>query len=589
VQEPGRGGSPGSHEADEADALHDVAPDDPQVARLERRLRMLAEHLPDMIFRYEFLPEPRFDYVSPASTSISGYTPEEHYEDPGLILDLIHPDDRELVATGMADPKEDAGEPIVLRWLCKDGSVVVTEQRYRLEHDDEGRIVAIEGVVRDVTARLRRQTELEYEATHDPVTGLANIRLLEEELDRHLHGDHDDCVVAVLRLDRFAIIRDLVGRSVAEAMMRDAGERLQLAAPAGGLVAKGIDDLFWVVFPEVGRRAGEGLLQTVHDAFRDPVTGEGREVYLTVSAGVRLVEGGSSATVESVLNDADTALRAVRGRGVRGTSRWFDPQLHQDATERLELEHDLRVAVGDGDVAVVYQPQYEMATGRIVGFEALARWDRPGHGPVSPALFIAVAEESGLIADLGDHVLFTAARQFARWRAMGLVDRQRVSVNVSRRQLGLPDLADSVAEIIAAAGLPPEGLTIEVTETAVMEAGDVAAAQLAILVESGVRISLDDFGTGHSALGSLRDLPVHELKIDRAFIANMVHSRSDHAICAAMVALGQGLGLDLVAEGVETVEQATQLRELGCPVGQGYLFSYPLTPTDLATLLAGPT
>jgi len=588
VRDPVEGFSPGEDDAwraKDARRADDAATAEGELERLERRLALLAEHLPDMIFRFEFLPEPRFDYVSPASTAIAGYTPEEHYADPALITDVVHPDDREVLVTGMQHPQDDEGEPLLLRWMHKDGSIVVTEQRYRLEHDADGRTVAIEGVVRDVTGRLKRQVELEHEATHDPLTGLANMRLLEDQLDRHLAGVWGSFVVAVLRLDRFAIVRDLVGRSEAEAMVLEVADRLRSVAPAGGLVAKGLDDLFWIVLAEADRDQGDAVLGLVVDAFRDPVAGEGREVYVTVSTGARLVEAGADVTVEEILNDADTALRAIRGRGVRGSIRWFDRQLQQNATARLQFEQDLRSAVRDGDISVVYQPQVEMETRRILGFEALARWDRPGHGPVSPQLFIDVAEESGLIADLGEHVLFTAARQFSRWRSAGLIDHQRVSVNVSRRQLGQPDLAESMLEIIAATGLPGGGLTIEVTETAVIEAGELAAAQLAELVAAGVRVSLDDFGTGQSSLSALRDLPVHELKIDRAFVNDVVDSKADRAICSAVIALGRGLGLDLVAEGIETEEQAALLRQLGCPVAQGWLFGKPVTAPEVPALL----
>jgi PAS domain S-box-containing protein/diguanylate cyclase (GGDEF)-like protein len=561
-------------------------PAEDEVARLERRLRLLADHLPDMIFRYEYVPVRRFDYVSPACTSIAGYTPEEHYADPDLIFSIVHPDDREVVEAGLADPRDEAGDPVLLRWLHKDGGVVVTEQRYRLERDGSGTVIAIEGVVRDVTDRLRRQMELEHEAHHDPVTGLANTRMLWTELARHL-GSHDsDCVIAVVRLDRLAIIRDLVGWQVAEAMVRSAAQRLHDVTSAGCLVAKGdADELFWIACPDTGRDEADELLQRVHDAFREPLAADGRQVYVTTTAGARLVPAGASEEVETVLNDADAALRAVRGRGVRGSTRWFDGRLHELATERLELEHDLRNAVADGEIAVAFQPQVDLATGRLVGFEALARWVRRGHGPVSPALFIAMAEESGLIADLGDHVLYVASRQFARWRSRGLVTDQRVSVNVSRRQLGLPDLADSVLEITGAAGLDPDGLTIEVTETAVMEAGTDAAVQLGRLADAGVRVSLDDFGTGHSSLGALRGLPIDELKIDRAFVEDLADDPAATAICAAMIALADGLGLELVAEGVETKFQARRLHELGCPVGQGHLFSPAVAPDELVPLL----
>ena len=252
----------------------------------------------------------------------------------------------------------------------------------------------------------------------------------------------------------------------------------------------------------------------------------------------------------------------------------------------MELDNDLRRAVLDGEITIAYQPQVDLATGQVIALEALARWTRPGHGPVSPAEFIAVAEETGLIANLGDHVLFAAARQAARWRASGVLGSERVGVNVSRRQLGMPDLATWILEVLGAVGLPPEGLTVEVTETAVMDAGGGAAEQLAILADAGVRISIDDFGSGYSSLTALRSLPVHEMKIDRAFVSGADDDLADPVICQVVVSLAEGLGLELVAEGVETDAQRRALGELGCTVGQGFLYGQPLAAAEVPAALA---
>ncbi len=540
-----------------------------------------------MIFRYELVPERRYAYVSPACTAISGYTPEEHYGNPELLHEIVHPEDRAILADTLV-PRAHGEQAVTLRWLHKDGWVVHVEQTFHLEQASEDDVVAIEGVVRNVTERTRERQLLEYEARRDPVTLLASAHLLEERLATQLTDpDRPTMVVVAVRLQRFTTIADHVGTAEARSLLRAAGARLVGALPDGVMVAGTGSGLFWLLVVEQTPGESNRYVESVAGAFDEPlVSADGHDTYLEVSVGARRVEPAEDCTVDTVLGDTTAALRTLAGGDVRASARWFDPALRKAIAERLDLEHDLREAVRAGEIGVAYQPQVDMRTGFILGFEALARWNRHGFGPVGPDVFAAVAEDIGLIADLDDHVLFAAARQLARWRAAGLVSDQRVSVNLSRRQLGLPDLAVSLLEITAAVNLPPEGFTVEVTETGVTDAGDRAGEQLHHLAERGVRISIDDFGTGYSSLSALRELPVHELKVDRSFVSGLSQDSVDGAICSAVVGLARGLGLDLVAEGVETRRQADALIELGCPVGQGYLFGRPVPAEAVPALIA---
>lgn len=575
----GAGGSSGGPGEDRAEAL-------PRTTDPDEIVRILTANITDIVFRVELVPEVRATYVSPAATAVCGYTPRELCAEPSFFALLVHPDDHGRVRDWISGDSDPQG-PVVARWIHKHGHLLHVEHRLRRERDSSGTVVALEGVARDVTDRVRMENELEYATHRDTTTGLASHRAFEEAVAAHLAGADRDAtsVVLVVQIDRFPAITELVGRDAADRLLRAAGERLVHATSPEVLVAKGRDDQFWILHPRADRSAAEAVLRHITAAFHQPFVTDGRELYLTLSAGATMVSPADAPPVGQVLTDADAALRTAPPSGLRLNVRWFEPWVHVRSASRLELDNDLRRAVDDGEITVAYQPQLDLASGRVVGLEALARWDRPGHGPVSPAEFIAVAEETGLIANLGDHVLFAAARQAARWRAAGVLTDQRLSVNMSRRQLGMPDLAAWVLEVVGAVGLPPVGLTIEVTETAVMDAGDRAAAQLQALSDAGVRISVDDFGTGYSSLTALRSLPVHEMKIDREFVSGLGSDLGDTVICRAVISLAEGFGLQLVAEGVETTAQARTLLELGCTVGQGYLFSEPLSAAEIPDLL----
>jgi predicted signal transduction protein with EAL and GGDEF domain len=321
-------------------------------------------------------------------------------------------------------------------------------------------------------------------------------------------------------------------------------------------------------------------------ALRAPFVLDGEQRFVTASFGIAIAGPHEpERSPEALLRDADAAMYRAKERG-KARAEVFDTTMRRRAVERLELESGLRDALARGQLSVVYQPEVSLESGRIVAVEALLRWEHPVHGPISPARFIPIAEQSGLIVPIGAWVLREACRQAARWNAQQGGDGVVVAVNLSPRQLGATDLAATVRGALDGASLPPDRLCLEITESAVMADPDAAIESLHMLKGLGVKLAIDDFGVGYSSLSHLRELlPVDVLKIDRSFVDGLVLRGEDRAIVTAIVELARSLGVDAVAEGVESGEQAAVLRQIRCHVAQGFHFARPQTPADVAHLL----
>jgi diguanylate cyclase (GGDEF)-like protein len=396
--------------------------------------------------------------------------------------------------------------------------------------------------------------------------------------------------VLFLDLDRFKLINDSLGHAAGDEVLRIVGRRLGAAVRSADLVGRLAGDEFVVLVggshrdgrdnsDHTGRPAElTALVDRLFAALAEPLSVNGRQITVTASIGVARFEGTDAAVAdaEDLLRDADVAMYTAKQTG-RSQAVWFDAQLRSQALHSLELEEDLRRAVSDGAISVVYQPLVELSTGRVTGTEALARWQHPTRGAMSPALFVPVAEETGLIGRMGISVLADACTQTAEWRAAGFAS-MRVAVNLSGRQLADPGLVPDVQRTLAATGLPSSALSLEITESVLMTDPDAAARTLAALADIGVGLSVDDFGTGYSSLSYLRQFPVDTIKIDRSFVADITHDMADLAIVDSVIGLAHRLNLRTVAEGAETEEQVTVLRELGCHQVQGYWFSRPLLP-----------
>jgi predicted signal transduction protein with EAL and GGDEF domain len=340
-------------------------------------------------------------------------------------------------------------------------------------------------------------------------------------------------------------------------------------------------DEFSILLEDVGDPSEAiRVAQRIQAALGTPFDLDGKEVFATVSTGIAFSSSGY-ARPEDVLRDADTAMYQAKAAG-KARHQVFDASMHSRALRLLELEHDLRRAVEREDFVLHFQPVVEIEGGRILAFEALVRWNHPQRGLVAPGEFIPLAEETGLIDPIGRWALQEACQTRRRW---GDTEALSINVNLSSRQLSQPDLVESVARVLEATGLAPEHLTLEITETAVMQNPESAAALLRGLKKLGSRVCIDDFGTGYSSLNYLLRLPADVLKIDRAFVSALGRDDRNEKILAAIISLARSLGLAVVAEGVETEEQRAQLEALGCPYAQGYLFSRPVDAVRAQALL----
>ena len=445
-------------------------------------------------------------------------------------------------------------------------------------------------VFADITRLKQSEEQLEYLAHHDPLTELPNRLLFNARLDHaiaHAQRQRQMLAVMFLDLDRFKNINDAHGHMTGDALLRQVGDRLLACVRLDDTVARIGGDEFVILLERITttddvRMLGEKILR----AFSPPFVVDGNDHFASVSIGVAMFPGdaGDAATL---LRNADSALYQAKEKG-RNACHFYAPELTAKATERVALENDLFKAVENGELSLVYQPQVSLATGDLIGVEALLRWTHPVRGPLPPAVFVPIAEESGAILKIGRWVLETACRQARRWREQGF-DFGTLAVNLSGPQIRDGGLHAVVREALDTNGLPGRLLELEVTESCVMAEVEQRIDDLRRLRDIGVGLSIDDFGTGYSSLAYLKRLPVNRLKIDRSFACNLPTDPEDAAIASAVIALGTTLGLDVVAEGIETDSQRRFLLGAGCPHGQGFLFSRPLPADDLAARFAGAT
>jgi diguanylate cyclase (GGDEF)-like protein len=438
------------------------------------------------------------------------------------------------------------------------------------------------------------EERLRWEATHDVLTSLPNRALLTERLARAIGRAKKDpgysFAVLFLDLDRFKNVNDSLGHGVGDLLLREIARRLRASVHATDTVTRLGGDEFVVLLEDVAdpENAAE-VARRLQDELRAPVKIYGHELFTTASIGVVSGESGYDEP-EEILRDADTAMYHAKENG-KARHAVFGPAMRTRAISRLRLDTDLRRAVEQGEFAVYYQPVVWLASGRVSGFEALLRWQHPERGLVPPGDFVPLAEETGLIFPIGHFVLREACRKAALWRSRFPDHRPlTMSVNISAAQLARPDLPDLVAGALEEAGLDGRDLALEITESTIIRDEKAAAAAFPRLKSLGVRMYVDDFGTGHSSLASLHRYPVDALKIDRSFVGGMGVEGQRAEIVHAIATLAHQLGMETVAEGVGNLEQLERLREMGCDRAQGYLFSRPVTSEAAeAILAAGPS
>ena len=532
-------------------------------------------------------------YYSPRWTSMLGCDHGEVGATPDDWLNRIHPDDVERVRAAIA--AHVAGEAPHLeteyRVRHHDGHYVWVLCRGVAVHDPEGRPYRMAGSQTDITDRKNTEEQLVHDAFHDALTKLPNRALFTDLLARSLGRARrrSDYRLAVLfiDLDRFKVVNDSLGHSIGDELLIAITRRIERCVRPGDTVARLGGDEFTILVDDIGD-SGDAtrVADRIQRELAQPFDLSGHEVFTSASIGIALSASGYR-EADDLLRDADIAMYRAKAMG-KARYEVFDTAMHAHAKALLELETDLRRAVDRDEFRLQYQPLVTLETGRITGFEAVVRWQHPVHGLIGPAAFIPIAEETGLIIPIGRWVLREACRQMRTWqdRYPALTDLA-ISVNLSGKQFAQPGLVEEIDRALKETGLQPQRLRLEITESVVMENAASAMGMIDQLRALKVKIDVDDFGTGYSSLSYLQRFSLDHLKIDRSFVSAIGTDGGENAeIVRTIVTLAHHLGMDAVAEGVETADQLALLRELGCQLVQGYLFAKPLDEAEADGLLA---
>ena len=524
-------------------------------------------------------------YVNPAFERITGYSSAEVLGRNARLLqgtDLAQPG----LITVRAALHDERPCHVVLRNYRKDGSMYWNELHIAPVRNDAGAVSHYIGVHSDITDAKTHQDELARQANHDSLTGLPNRNLLWDRIQgacARAQRYDNFAAVAFLDLDNFKVVNDSLGHTLGDHLLRAVAARLQTALRATDTVARqGGDEFVLVLSDQASEQQVADELQRIAQSFSKSFSVEGREVFITASIGAAMYPQDAK-DPESLLKSAELAMYRAKESG-RNSYQLYTVEMQTRVTERLALESRLRQALARGEFELYYQPQVDLRTNRVFGCEALIRWKQPDLGMISPAKYIPLAEETGLIVPIGEWVLRTACRQCKAWQDAGLPP-VTVAVNISARQFREKNLFELVGTTLAETGLAPGQLELEVTESVIMHDAQQVIASLQAFRDMGVRLSVDDFGTGYSSLSYLKRFPVDRLKIDQSFVRDLSSNADDVAIAQAIITLGHTLNLHVIAEGVETPEQLAFLRNHHCDEMQGYLFGKPMLAEDFAKLL----
>ena len=565
--------------------------------------RLITQHAADMIAVVDVNGRRLFN--SPAYQNVLGYSPEELSRSSPF--SQIHPDDQRKVMEAADEARRTGvGKKLEYRIRHKNGTWLVLESTASAVRNERGEVEKLVIINRDITERKLAEQRLEHTALHDALTDLPNRAMFRDRLQRAFERSQENpaykYAVLFLDIDGFKVFNDSMGHVIGDEILVQISRRLAnclryedaLFRPLEGVEPnRGVD--------EVLARLGGDEFTILLSAIQDPADAmrvahriqealgtfsvDGREVFISASIGIAL-STTPHARAEELLRDADLAMYRAKTLG-KSRCEFFDPEMHTKAVKQLDLESELRRAVSEEEFRVHYQPIVSLETMRIIGFEALVRWQRSSECMVFPDGFISVAEGIGLVVPIGKWVLHQACKQAHIWHARYPQDPPlNITVNLSPKQFSHPHLLTDIEEILKATGIAPQTLHLEMTESVAMADPEKTQQILAQLKAQGVQICIDDFGTGHSSLGRLRRFPVDILKIDRSFVAHMDADPSARAIVQLIIDFAHNVNLKLIAEGIETAEQVSQLRDAHCEFGQGYLFSKAVDADAVDRLLA---
>lgn len=530
----------------------------------------------------------RFSRVNTAYSRIVGRSVNELLHAPAR--GILPKSDQHQPSTTVAFPSWIGGESADTRTELlvprPDGSAVWVDAVVSAVADEHAEPMFTFVQLQDITSRKHAESALEHRAWHDALTGLANrvylTRHMTEVLERARERGTTAAVLFV-DIDQFKLVNDSIGHAAGDALLVELADRLRGVIRGDDFLARFGGDELVIVCENMDVAAAESLAERILDMTRTPYELDGRELFVTLSIGVTLSDGTDE--VATLLRSSDAAMYHAKEHG-RARAAIYDETMHSLASARLDMESQLARALERGEFQVVYQPIVRVTTGVPTGFEALLRWNNPERGLVSPAEFMPVAEETGLIVPIGEWVLGQALAQLEQWHALADEYSQlRISVNVSAVQLRDAGFVPILEQTLAASSVDPGRINLELTETVAMGDPEKTAAEFEAIRSTGVRMAIDDFGTGYSSLSLLRELPVNRIKIDRSFVRPLGDDERASSLVRAIFALATAMDLEVVAEGVETDEQAEELRRLGIPLGQGFLWSRPQSPESITDWL----
>jgi diguanylate cyclase (GGDEF)-like protein/PAS domain S-box-containing protein len=544
-----------------------------------RRERDLYHALADLSLEFAAFrrTDGRFEYISPAVHSLTGYTQEDFYLRPELLERIIHPDDlagwqqhvQQLLATGRAGALE-------LRLVTRDGQVRWIEHTGEVVRGPDGAVAGLRSVNVDITRRKRSELHIHHLANYDSLTRLPNRRYLVRQMEGHIAEAakaRRRFAVLFVDLDRFKHVNDAFGHAFGDRLLAQVARRIEQAVGEPAVVSRFGGDEFLVVTPQIGAAAeARPFAKAVLATLERPFVVDGQELHIAASVGISLFpEDGR--TPDELIRRADAAMYAAKREGHEAL-HFYVPHHAEKASDFLAMENQLRRAIDRQQFTLYYQPQVRLATGEICGCEALVRWKGAGGEVVEAWRFINVAEETDLIVPIGNQIVVEALNQLTVWHEQGR--RLKMAINVSARQLRDPHCCEKMLERLGRGVVPLSALELEVTESGLLTDLEANRETLERLYRRGVSIAIDDFGTGYSSLAYLRHLPVNTLKIDRAFVEQLTEDPADQAIVRAIIAMAHSLGVEVVAEGVDSDARAALLTRLGCDIGQGYLFGRPV-------------
>jgi diguanylate cyclase (GGDEF)-like protein/PAS domain S-box-containing protein len=552
---------------------------------LRLRQRVIESSSNGIMITDSTLPDNPVIYVNPAFRRITGYEPQEALgRNPQFLLgeDLDQTDYTEISAALLQQREASA----VLRNYRKDGNLFWNDLSISPVQDDAGRVGHFVWVINDVTEREQHEELLEYQANHDALTGLPNRNLLADRITQSLaNAQRYDQRVAVLfiDLDNFKFVNDSLGHALGDRMLIIQADRLRKCIRSGDTVSRYGGDEFVVVVSNLEKvEDAASVAQHIQEQVSRPFAIDGHEFGITCSIGISLYPR-DGLDVDSLLKNADAAMFRAKERN-RNSFQFYTSEMNDRVVERMVIERHLRHAIELGELEMHYQPQIDLADGRIVGVEALLRWNSAALGKVAPSRFIPLAEESGLIVPIGEWILKTCCEQNKAWQNAGITP-MTISVNLSARQLQKRDLVDTIAAILQESGLNPHFLELEIVESMVMQDVESSVSILKELKRLGVQLAMDDFGTGYSSLSYLKRFPFDRLKIDLSFVRDIIIDPESAAIARSIISMAHNLNLRAIAEGVETEDQLEYLRLHGCDEIQGYYVSRPVSAREMEIML----